>query len=103
MCAPVVSQAAASPWTPRLALVGPPARTMLQHQSLGAIVPGHARLLEARPGLIGVSTRRDQRQGRAARLRCELDYVENWRLSTDAAVISTWALNFPFEGSEQER
>jgi exopolysaccharide production protein ExoY len=82
-----------------MALVGPPARTLQQHIALGIIAPGYRRVLDTRPGVIGVSSTERLGSGRAAQLRRELDYVENWRLATDAAVITRWAMSFSFENS----
>lgn len=80
-----------------MALVGPTPRTSQELASLAAITSDYRLILTARPGAIGVGAAQYRMTGRVAQLRRELEYVENWRLATDLAVISHRALTFPFK------
>lgn len=86
-----------------MAIVGPQARTPEVYNSLAVLGGGYEQLLTVRPGVIGVGAPGFQLSGRAAELRCELHYVENWRFLTDLVIIVERALSLPFIKSDHHR
>lgn len=86
-----------------MSLVGPSARTPQQHSMLANFAPRHRRLLEARPGLMGVAGDTHRTFGISRQIRLELNYVDNWRFRADLAVVARCAITYPLQNSGLEQ